>query len=394
MIILAIETSCDETAIAVVKSNLKGTKCTVLSHTVLSQIDLHREYGGVFPMMAKREHARVMITLLEKCLRDAGCIKKNKSKSVLDKRTISKVSKTLAREEIVAIEMIKLFEENTISKLGAVAVTSGPGLEPALWVGINTALALGAITSLPIYPINHMEGHIIAATLKSSKDAQGKDVYALPPIKVPSLALLISGGHTELVHIKGSGKYKIIGQTRDDAVGEAFDKVARMLGLPYPGGPEISMLASAARKRGAIVPREMLLPRPMIHSKDFDFSFSGLKTAVLYKIPKYKTFGQTQKELLALDFENTVTEVLIKKTLSAVHKIKAKSVIVGGGVSANSHIRLELTKKLKSVCSLYIPGHSLSTDNALMIAVTAMTHLAQGRKPKSKIVANGNWHLS
>ena len=393
MYILAIETSCDETAIAVVKSNKSGTKCTVLSHTVLSQIDLHREYGGVFPMMAKREHARVMATLLEKCLRDAGCLKKNKSKKVIDKEVISKINKILAREEIVATEMIELFEKFEMKKIDALAVTSGPGLEPALWVGINTALALRTITGLPVYPINHMEGHIIAATLRATRDPKGKDVYTLPPIKTPSLALLISGGHTEIVHIKGAGKYKIIGQTRDDAVGEAFDKVARMLGLPYPGGPEISRLASAARKRGTIIEKEMLLPRPMIHSKDFDFSFSGLKTAVLYKIPKYKNFGQAEKELIAMDFENAATEVLIKKILGAVQKVGAKSVIVGGGVSANTHIRDELTKALKGICALYIPDRALSTDNALMIAVTGVVHIAQGKKPKSRIVANGNWHL-
>lgn len=393
MIILAIETSCDETAIAIVKSNKLGTKCTVLSHTVLSQIDIHKEYGGVFPMMAKREHARIIVTLLEKCLRDAGLYKELKIKHKIPKKIISKIDKILAREENVAIELLELFEKIGTIKVDAIAVTSGPGLEPALWVGISTALALSAITDLPLYPINHMEGHIIAATLKASKDSKGSEVYTLPKLQTPALALLISGGHTEIVHIKEIGKYKIIGQTRDDAVGEAFDKVARMLGLPYPGGPEISRLASIARNRGEVIEKTNLLPRPMIYSKDLDFSFSGLKTAVLYKLQKYPQISQSTKEVVALDFENATAEVLVKKTLSAVKKTNAKEVIVGGGVSANTHIRNELARALENIAILRVPSRDLSTDNALMIAVTAMVHLRSGAKPKKKIVANGNWHL-
>ena len=393
MYILAIETSCDETAIAVVKSNAAGTKCTVLAHIVLSQIDIHKEYGGVFPMMAKREHARVIVSLLEKCLKNAGLSSPLKKEIVLPKKVVKKVGELLARDGDVAKEILELFGKITIKKIDAIAVTSGPGLEPALWVGINTALALSAITGIPVYPINHMEGHIIAATLVAGKDSRGLESYSLPVLKTPSVALLISGGHTEIVHIKQIGKYNIIGQTRDDAVGEAFDKVARMLGLPYPGGPEISRLAAAARGRGETIEKELLLPRPMIGSKDLDFSFSGLKTAVLYKLQKYDEVNQHTKELVALDFENAAAEVLVKKTLRAVNKTKAKEVIVGGGVSANTHIRNELAFALKGVAQLRIPDRALSTDNALMIAVTAMVHLRSGAKPKKKIVANGSWHL-
>jgi N6-L-threonylcarbamoyladenine synthase len=205
--------------------------------------------------------------------------------------------------------------------------------------------------------------------------------------------VLISGGHTELVRVDSFGKYKIVGMTRDDAVGEAFDKVARMLGLPYPGGPQISKLAEMARKEGLQVEKENLLPRPMIHSKDLEFSFSGLKTSVLYKIKKYKELDDTTRKLIALDFENAVGDVLVKKILSAVEKYNIKTVIVGGGVSANKHLRSEFASALDGKVALYIPEQKLSTDNALMIALTAMTHLQSGIKPKKKIIANGNWHL-
>ena len=392
MNILAIETSCDETAISIVKSNKNGTKCTVLSHTVLSQIDIHKEYGGVFPMMAKREHARVIITLLEKCLKDARLYKEYKKPILIDKKVKSKVEKILAREENTSAEILELFSRMSIPKIDAVAITSGPGLEPALWVGINTALAISTLTHIPVYPINHMEGHIVAATLGHTKKGVLEE-YTIPKIETPSLALLISGGHTEIVHIKGIGKYKIIGQTRDDAVGEAFDKAARMIGLSYPGGPEISRLAEKARLRNTWIEKEEMLPRPMLHSKDFDFSFSGLKTAVLYKVKKIKKLDENAKQKISLDFENAVSEILVKKILNAVQKVQAKAVIVGGGVSANNHIRKELTKALSGLSALYIPDRHLSTDNALMIAVTAMVKISNGAKPKKKIVANGNWHL-
>ena len=392
MNILAIETSCDETAISIVKSNKNGTKCTVLSHTVLSQIDIHKEYGGVFPMMAKREHARVIITLLEKCLKDARLYKEYKKPILIDKKVKSKVEKILSREENTSAEILELFSRMSIPKIDAVAITSGPGLEPALWVGINTALAISTLTHIPVYPINHMEGHIVAATLGHTKKGVLEE-YTIPKIETPSLALLISGGHTEIVHIKGIGKYKIIGQTRDDAVGEAFDKAARMIGLSYPGGPEISRLAEKARLRNTWIEKEEMLPRPMLHSKDFDFSFSGLKTAVLYKVKKIKKLDENAKQKISLDFENAVSEILVKKILNAVQKVQAKAVIVGGGVSANNHITKELTKALSGVSALYIPDRHLSTDNALMIAVTAMVKISNGAKPKKKIVANGNWHL-
>ncbi|MEN9852254.1 MAG: hypothetical protein RI996_197 [Candidatus Parcubacteria bacterium] len=392
MIILAIETSCDETAVAIVKSNKKGTECAVLSHVVLSQIDIHKEYGGVFPMMAKREHARVIIPLIEKCLREAGLYKENKTVTKPTSAKERMIHKLLEREQNTAPELIELISRMSIPKIDALAVTSGPGLEPALWVGINTALALSHVWKLPLYPVNHMEGHILSSILRT-KEHTGALSYTFPKIQFPALALLISGGHTEIVRIETFGSYKIIGQTRDDAVGEAFDKVARMLGLPYPGGPEISRLAQVARENKIQIEKEQLLPRPMINTPDYDFSFSGLKTAVLYKIQKYNTFGKEERERIALDFENAVAEILVRKVLRAVDKTEAKTVIVGGGVSANTHIRNELTEHLLGKAMLYIPKPSLSTDNALMIAVTAMSHIAHGKKPKKKVVANGGWHL-
>jgi N6-L-threonylcarbamoyladenine synthase len=392
MILLAIETSCDETAVAIVKSNKKGTECTVLSHVVLSQIDIHKEYGGVFPMMAKREHARVIVSLIEKCLREAGLYKENKAPTKPTYSQERKILNLLEREENTGPELISLISKISVPKIDALTVTSGPGLEPALWVGINTALALSYAWKLPPYPVNHMEGHILSAILETKQNGDSV-TYSFPKIQFPALALLISGGHTEIVRIEKFGSYKIIGQTRDDAVGEAFDKVARMLGLPYPGGPEISRLAKQARENGAHIEKDMLLPRPMISTPDCDFSFSGLKTAVLYKIKKYKAFGDEEKKSIALDFENAVAEILVKKVLRAVQKTEAKTVIVGGGVSANTHIRSELTEHLLGKAALYIPKPSLSTDNALMIAVTAMSHIAHGKKPKKKIVADGGWHL-
>jgi N6-L-threonylcarbamoyladenine synthase len=392
MIILAIETSCDETAIAIVKSNKAGTKCQVLSHTVLSQIDLHREYGGVFPMMAKREHARVIVPLLERCLREAELYKEAKQPTVISTAKKEKILKLLAREESTGPELLSLVGRAQIPKIDAISVTSGPGLEPALWVGINTALALGLLWNLPVYPINHMEGHILSAILQTDATDE-KLLYSFPKVAFPALALLISGGHTELVRIEKFGKYKILGQTRDDAVGEAFDKVARMLGLPYPGGPEISRLAAVARDQGIQIAKTEQLPRPMLQTPDYDFSFSGLKTAVLYRIQKLPKLTDTIKELIALDFEQAVAEILVKKVLRAVEKTEAKTVIVGGGVSANTHIRSELTRALTAKAKLYIPRPSLSTDNALMIAVTAMTHITNGKKPKKKILADGGWHL-
>lgn len=394
MKILAIETSCDETAVALIESKKSAQKTAFVVHAseVASQIAMHQEYGGVFPTIAKREHAKACVPLLENTLHKAGLIKKLKHPN-LDTKLIKKLTSLLEREPELLEAILNTILAWQKPKIDAIAVTSGPGLEPALWVGINFARALSLIWDISVYPINHMEGHIFASVLQEEK-AGTKKIYTIPHITFPAVSLLISGGHTELVHIKNWMKYKVIGQTRDDAAGEAFDKVARMLGLPYPGGPQISKLAQplrTVRPNNLVVPT---LPRPMIHSKDLDFSFSGLKTAVLYLLQKIEKLTPKTKQVIAYEFENAVTEVLVKKSLDALKKTSAKTLIVGGGVSANTNIREALAEAChKADVTLYLPDRALSTDNALMIATTAYYQILHGKKPKKTITANGSWGL-
>jgi N6-L-threonylcarbamoyladenine synthase len=266
----------------------------------------------------------------------------------------------------------------------AIAVTSGPGLEPALWVGINFAKALGLLWNKPVIAINHMEGHVLSALM------EGK-------LEFPALALLISGGHTELVVMEEWLKYQIIGETRDDAVGEAFDKFARMMGLPYPGGPEISKLASLARERGIV--SSYKLPRPMIHSDDFAFSFAGLKTAALYTIKKIPELTEEIKIELAREFEDAVVEVIIAKAKKALVQFGAKTLILGGGVTANKEIRRAFEEMVKEFpdTTLLIPDRLLSTDNAVMIGMAAYLNLTLDpsiiTKPSDSIRAEGNLRL-
>ena len=264
MKILSIETSCDETAVALleVTGALEQPEIKVLGNTLLSQVALHEQYGGVYPNLAKREHQKNLPPLLEETLKQAG--------ETLDNPAID-----------------------------CIAVTTGPGLEPALWVGITFAEELGKRWNKSVIPVNHMEGHVFSVLYNLDK-----------PIQLPALALLVSGGHTELVHIKNFGNYEILGRTQDDAVGEAFDKVARMLGLSYPGGPKVSKLAAAAREKG--VDPGFKLPRPMLHSKDLNFSFSGLKTAVLYKLKTLENLDDDMREKMSLAFEDAVVEVATK----------------------------------------------------------------------------------
>ena len=273
MRVLAIETSCDETAISIVETEDEKT-LKVLGNKVLSQIDIHKEYGGVFPMLAKREHARAIVPLLLTVLEEAGMRKKT-SRHVIEHPLRDEFQEIMEREPDMYAAFINDLPSVNTPAIDAILVTSGPGLEPALWVGINFAKALSMIWKKPIIPVNHMEGHMISSML-TEKDG----ILEIPQVQFPVLGLLVSGGHTELVLMKDWGIYEIIGETKDDAAGEAFDKVARILSLPYPGGPEISKLA----EKGAAGVYQ--LPRPMLHSKDFDFSFSGLKTAVLYLAKK------------------------------------------------------------------------------------------------------------
>lgn len=390
MILLSIETSCDETAIAIVKRvRGKHIRFEVLSHKVLSQIDLHAQYGGVFPALAKREHAKALTQLIAEALEEAELLVERTNTYHIPSASRKKLDVLLEREEEMLSAMKVLIEGVQKPLIDGIAVTQGPGLEPALWVGINAALALHLVWDIPLYPINHMEGHIVAGALSIENN-----IYEISPLNFPACALLISGGHTELVRIPKLRSYKVIGQTRDDAVGEAYDKVARMLGLPYPGGPEISRLAERARKDGIIVNEELRLPRPMLHSGDLTFSFSGLKTAVLTRIKKIEDFDDITKHMLALEFENAVTDVLVAKVKHAMYETRAQTLIVGGGVSANTHIRFALKQLAESEgFDLFVPDKDLSTDNGIMIAATGLLHLGSDVEPKVKLRANGSWSV-
>lgn len=357
MIILGVETSCDETALCLLETRENGEvfDCRILGNIVHSQIELHKEYGGVFPMLAKREHIKNLPILFKKLLEDA-----------------------------------KTSEE----KIEAIAVTKGPGLEPALWTGIDFARELGAKLSVPVVPVNHMEGHIVSTLLETS--LVHDDFKKLKPLTFPALALLVSGGHTEIVRIEKIGSYKILGQTKDDAIGEAFDKVARMMGLPYPGGPEISRLAQKARD--GELPKTITLPRPMLHSKDLNVSFSGLKTSVLYLLREKGELTDTLRLEIAREFEDAVTEVLITKVRKVLNEDGYSALIIGGGVAANNHIRKVFEAlALEYSLPLYLPPAGLTGDNALMIALAgAFTYDAKKHDPKKNfpsIAAAGNLSL-
>lgn len=390
MIILSIETSCDETAVAIIKrSRGKSVRFEILSNKILSQIDLHTQYGGVFPMLAKREHAKALTQMIAEALDEANLLNERANVFHLPMSQKNHLKKILEKEPEMLKAMTILFEGIQKPNIDAIAITTGPGLEPALWVGVNAAMAIQTIWNIPLYPINHMEGHIIASLLKEEKSN-----YEISKIEYPACALLISGGHTEIVRISKQRNYKIIGHTRDDAIGEAFDKVARMLSLPYPGGPQISTLAEKARNEGIIASEELRLPRPMINSKDLFMSFSGLKTAVMVRLKKYENISEEIKKMISLEFENSVTDVLTIKIKQAIYETRAKTLIVGGGVSANKHIRKSLQELTNEEgVTLYIPEKDLSTDNGLMIAATGLIHIDEDVKPRVKLMANGAWSI-
>lgn len=363
MKILAIETSCDETAVAVVEATETntGTSFSILGDALISQIELHREYGGVYPSLAKREHAKNLVPLLAEALTQAGCIQVKEPAEL----TLDTVAFLFEREHELFQGLRAFLSTHTVPDIDVIAVTSGPGLPPALWLGVNLARALSIIWNKPLVGVNHMEGHLL-----SGLGTIDETTITLPTPRLPLLALLISGGHTELVSMNPFLSYTLLGQTKDDAVGEAFDKVARMMDLPYPGGPEISHLAEEARSEGVIP--SFSLPRPMIHEPHLDFSFSGLKTAVMYRIKKHGELSDADKKELALEFENAVTEVLWKKTAHALDESGAHALVLGGGVSANTHIRRTFSEQMSEqfpTVAFNIPGAKLTTDNALMIAV-------------------------
>ncbi len=389
MRILSIETSCDETAISIIEAlgDFPDAKYEVLGDALFSQVDAHREFGGVFPAVAKREHIVTVLPMLEKALAESKLT--YGFTPILTSDQTTEIYNLLSREDGLANQIINWHQAHGRPPIDLIAVTSGPGLEPALWVGINFAKALAYLWNTPVVPVDHMEGHILASLF---------DGHKLAELKFPALSLLVSGGHTEIILMESWGRYKKVGQTRDDAVGEAFDKVARLIGLPYPGGPRIGALAQIAREKQ--LPVYANLPRPMIHSGDLDFSFSGLKTAVLYAV-KNKTLTEVEKQSLARDFEDAVIEVLIKKLSTAIEDFSAESVIVGGGVSANVHLReniqnLQSPKQFPHL-DVYLPDPYLSTDNSVMIALAGHARAKEALTPEifnDTIKADGNKTLT
>jgi len=395
MKILGIETSCDETAVCIIETNESkdGPVLTVLGNQLYSQIAKHQEFGGVFPMLAKREHAKNLVPLFEKCLKEADLFKLKPSPKTLTKKLEKNIEKILEREGELLIELKKLFKTIEKPNIDAIAVTNGPGLEPALWVGVTFAKALGEAWNISIIPTNHMEGHIVVSSLLKRTNIKEKTNYQISETKYPALALLISGGHTQLVLIKNNLKYKIIGGTVDDAVGEAYDKVARMLGLPYPGGPQISQYADAWQKKNISI-QTFKFPRPMLHSKNLNFSFSGLKTSVLYKLKELKELTEEIKQEIAFEFQNAVIDVLIAKTKTAIMENEVQTLIAGGGVIANKDIRIALEKLAEEMkINILIPEISASTDNALMIAVAGYMNIIAGKKSSTDFRASGNLSL-
>ncbi len=330
MKILGIETSCDETAISVVEITDKDN-IHILSNVISSQVKLHAKYGGVVPSLAAREHVKNIKHVFDLALKEAGI-------------------------------------KNLEKEIDLIAVTRGPGLGPALLVGLTFAKTISWIHGKPIIGVNHLEGHIYSNWL--SPVANPKSEILNPKQIFPSLNLIVSGGHTELVLMKGPNKYKVIGETVDDAVGEAFDKVARLLGLGYPGGPAISKIAEKGN------PDKYSLPRPMIKSKNYDFSYSGLKTAVLYLIRDLnppaggeKLNNQTKADIAA-SFQKAAIDVLIQKTIRAAKEYKVKSIMLSGGVSANSLLRFNLNRAAIELGVKYFqPELEYTGDNATMIAV-------------------------
>ncbi len=406
MITLGIETSCDETALAIIETKHTdgNVEYRVLGSLIHSQAALHSPYGGVYPNLAKREHAKNLMPLLKKLLEDSMVLlpspkqtgESNFTQKISDIKNKYNEKNSDLVDSLVDIDFLK-----RIPAIDKIAVTEGPGLEPALWVGISFAQILSELWSIPVTPVNHMEGHIVGSLLDAEMDSQWK---ILKPIDFPALALLISGGHTELVKIESNGstdafplKYKIIGQTKDDAVGEAFDKVARLLDLPYPGGPQISQLANEASvENGGQSDRAIKLPRPMLNSNDLNFSFSGLKTAVLYAVRKETEISGTIsvdfKRQIAKEFEDSVNEVLCKKLRMAIEETGAKAVIVGGGVIANTRLRSSFTHLANEYgLTLYLPSKHISGDNALMIALAGALN---GKDIEGQLKADGTKRLA
>ncbi len=352
MNILALETSCDETSVAVI--NLNPKKLHLAAINISSQIKLHAPYGGVVPELAARRHAEIIIPL---------------------------VNQTLKQAKVGA------------AKIDALAVTGGPGLITALQVGVATAKTLAYAWHKPLIPVNHITGHLVSPFLKPKlwSEAQSKKYW-------PAVALVISGGHTEIYLMPALNKWRLLGRTLDDAVGEAFDKVAKMLGLPYPGGPEVAKLA--AQGNSCV----FALPRPMIKNQDYNFSFAGLKTAVLYTLKNYKpsAISHRLKADVCASFQQAAIDVLLYKILKAAREYKTKTIIISGGVSANQELRHQLTSKIKQLHPTphyLLPDLQFTGDNAAMIALAGYVISRHGRELTKyqntwkNLTARANWEL-
>ncbi|WP_408009077.1 tRNA (adenosine(37)-N6)-threonylcarbamoyltransferase complex transferase subunit TsaD [Pseudalkalibacillus sp. A8] len=326
-IILGIETSCDETAAAIVKNGKE-----LLSNVVASQIESHKRFGGVVPEIASRHHVEQITIVIEEAMKEAGV---------------------------------------EFADISAIAVTEGPGLVGALLIGVNSAKALALAHGIPLVSVHHIAGHIYANRLQE------------PMEEFPLLALVVSGGHTELILMKEHGSYEIIGETRDDAAGEAYDKVARTLKLPYPGGPHIDKMAAEG---SALID----LPRAWLEPDSFDFSFSGLKSAVINTLHNATQRGEEiNPNDLAASFQESVIEVLVEKTYRAAREYGVKQVVVAGGVAANKGLRGKLTDRFADTgIRLSIPPLWLCTDNAAMIAAAGSIEYQKGKRADMKL--NGN----
>jgi len=337
MLILGIESSCDETGIALYDTDAGGR---LLSHALYSQILMHREYGGVVPELASRDHIRRTVPLLRKVLADSG---------------------------------------RSLGELDAIAYTRGPGLAGALLVGAAFAEGLAASLGLPTVPVHHLEGHLLSPLLSSR------------PPQFPFVALLVSGGHSQLMCVTGVGEYELLGDTLDDAAGEAFDKTAKLLGLPYPGGPALAEMA----ERGQ--PGAVKLPRPMLNSGDLDFSFSGLKTAVLTKVREIGSPDAQQSADIARGFQDAIVEVLVKKSMRAVRESGQKRLVVAGGVGANRELRRQLDAQAERArISVYYPELEFCTDNGAMIALAGALRFQAGIsiKPAGAFAVQPRWPLA
>ena len=329
MKLLAIETSCDETAAAVI--NFDGVSVTVLSSIVSSQAALHAKWGGVIPNLAAREHVKNVIPVIESALHEASV---------------------------------------TPNDIDCLAVTQGPGLIPALLVGVSAAKTIALAWMKPLIGVNHLEGHIYANLF--TPDAE---------LRFPLLALIVSGGHTQLVLMRDHFQYELLGETDDDAAGEAFDKVAKMLGLPYPGGPEIGQRADTYRNAQER-PATKRFPRPMLNTDDYRFSFSGLKTAVLYSLKKEPTDTLQDPNFIALishEFQEAVVDTLVGKTERALQMYQPKTLVIAGGVSANARLRERMETMVVGYpdCQFLMPPFKYSLDNAAMIGAAGILRYAR-----------------